>query len=70
LDDADNLPALRRARAPPADSSPAQAKTLFGSPAEDKQKCAIQNNNRGWVGERAESLDPKTQKVVLEWCPL
>jgi isopenicillin N synthase-like dioxygenase len=38
------------------------AKTLFGSPAEDKQKCAIQNNNRGWVGERAESLDPKTQK--------
>jgi isopenicillin N synthase-like dioxygenase len=39
------------------------SKTLFDSPLEEKKKCAIGQDNRGWVGERAEILDPKTQKV-------
>lgn len=30
---------------------------------EEKQKCNIQQNNRGWSGMHSEILDPKTQKV-------
>jgi hypothetical protein len=41
-----------------------QSRTLFtATPLEEKQKCAIQTNNRGWSGMHTETLDPKTQRV-------
>jgi isopenicillin N synthase-like dioxygenase len=39
------------------------SKVLFNAPFEEKQACAIQENNRGWSGMHVETLDPKTQKV-------
>lgn len=36
---------------------------LFDSPLEEKQRCTIQTNNRGWSGMHSETLDPKNQKV-------
>ncbi|KAH8908710.1 2OG-Fe(II) oxygenase superfamily protein [Coniochaeta sp. PMI_546] len=39
------------------------AKVLFQAPLEDKQRCAIQPNNRGWSGMHIETLDPKNQRV-------
>ncbi|KAB5563325.1 hypothetical protein GE09DRAFT_778633 [Coniochaeta sp. 2T2.1] len=39
------------------------AKVLFSGPVEDKQRCAIQPNNRGWSGMHIETLDPKNQRV-------
>ncbi|KAH7318465.1 hypothetical protein B0I35DRAFT_243214 [Stachybotrys elegans] len=36
---------------------------IFDSPLEEKQRCTIQTNNRGWSGMHAETLDPKNQKV-------
>lgn len=40
-----------------------QARTLFASPEEEKQKCSIQQNNMGWSASQVEILDPKNQKV-------
>ena len=40
-----------------------QAKELFQAPLEEKQRCAIQQNNRGWSGMHIETLDPKNQRV-------
>ncbi|KAI0129133.1 hypothetical protein BJ170DRAFT_682917 [Xylariales sp. AK1849] len=39
------------------------SKTLFRSPLEEKQRCTIGKNNRGWTGMHAETLDPKLQKA-------
>ncbi|CAG9954215.1 unnamed protein product [Clonostachys rosea f. rosea IK726] len=36
---------------------------IFDSPLEEKQKCTIQTNNRGWSGMHSETLDPKNQRV-------
>ncbi|CAM1508227.1 Fc.00g050750.m01.CDS01 [Cosmosporella sp. VM-42] len=41
----------------------ALSKKTFDSPPEEKQKCTIQTNNRGWSGMHSETLDPKNQKV-------
>ncbi|KAL1862550.1 hypothetical protein Daus18300_008509 [Diaporthe australafricana] len=38
-------------------------KKLFESPVEEKEKCSIQKNNRGWGGMKYETLDPKNHKV-------
>ncbi|KAK0752192.1 hypothetical protein B0T18DRAFT_404321 [Schizothecium vesticola] len=39
------------------------SKKLFAAPLEEKQSCAIQQNNRGWTAMQYETLDPKNQKV-------
>ncbi|CAJ2508177.1 Uu.00g093630.m01.CDS01 [Anthostomella pinea] len=39
------------------------SRTLFSSPLEDKQRCKIEKNNRGWSGMHTETLDPETQRV-------
>ncbi|KAM7198077.1 hypothetical protein V8F20_006322 [Naviculisporaceae sp. PSN 640] len=39
------------------------SKQLFDSPLEEKQKCSIQQNNRGWSAMQYETLDPKNQRV-------
>ncbi|KFH47614.1 hypothetical protein ACRE_015090 [Hapsidospora chrysogenum ATCC 11550] len=39
------------------------SKKIFDSPLEEKQRCTIQTNNRGWSGMHSETLDPKNQKV-------
>ncbi|KAI5924366.1 2OG-Fe(II) oxygenase superfamily protein [Camillea tinctor] len=39
------------------------SRALFSSPLEDKQRCKIEKNNRGWSGMHTETLDPKTQRV-------
>ncbi|KJZ71771.1 hypothetical protein HIM_08856 [Hirsutella minnesotensis 3608] len=44
------------------DQAFALSRKLFDAPAEEKQKCAIQNN-RGWAGMHVEALDPKNQKA-------
>ncbi|KAI0138832.1 hypothetical protein BJ166DRAFT_544075 [Pestalotiopsis sp. NC0098] len=38
-------------------------KLFLETPVEEKQKCSIQKNNRGWSGMHTETLDPKTQRV-------
>ncbi|KAM0238267.1 hypothetical protein ACHAP5_008790 [Fusarium lateritium] len=38
-------------------------KKTFECPVEEKQRCTIQTNNRGWSGMHSETLDPKNQKV-------
>ncbi|ODA79781.1 hypothetical protein RJ55_05375 [Drechmeria coniospora] len=38
------------------------SKMLFESPVEEKQKCSIQQNNRGWSSMHSETLDPKHQR--------
>ncbi|CZR65177.1 related to gibberellin 20-oxidase [Phialocephala subalpina] len=38
------------------------SKRFFSSPIEEKQPCKISENNRGWVGMHAETLDTKNQK--------
>ncbi|KAI9149317.1 hypothetical protein HJFPF1_11369 [Paramyrothecium foliicola] len=38
---------------------------IFDSPLEEKQKCTIQTNNRGWSGMHSETLDPKNQKAPI-----
>ncbi|KAL2277246.1 hypothetical protein FJTKL_00107 [Diaporthe vaccinii] len=38
-------------------------KKIFEAPLEEKEKCTIQKNNRGWGGMKYETLDPKNQKV-------
>lgn len=38
-------------------------KKIFDAPLEEKVKCTIQKNNRGWGGMKYETLDPKNQKV-------
>lgn len=40
-----------------------QSTKIFDSPLEEKQKCTIQTNNRGWSGMHSETLDPKNQRV-------
>lgn len=40
-----------------------QGKRIFDAPTEDKEKCTIQKNNRGWSGMNYETLDPKNQRV-------
>ncbi|KAH8769387.1 oxidoreductase-like protein [Hyaloscypha sp. PMI_1271] len=45
------------------DSIFALSKKFFSSPIEEKERCKIQENNRGWVGMHAETLDPKTQRM-------
>ncbi|KAI2633820.1 hypothetical protein GGS21DRAFT_518826 [Xylaria nigripes] len=52
------------------DISPAQVKqafsistTLFQSPIEDKNRCKIGKNNRGWSGMHNETLDPTRQQI-------
>ncbi|KAJ4268291.1 hypothetical protein NW762_002354 [Fusarium torreyae] len=35
----------------------------FECSLEEKQRCTIQTNNRGWSGMHSETLDPKNQKV-------
>jgi len=32
-------------------------------PFEEKETCKIQTNNRGWLGQQVETLDPKNQRV-------
>lgn len=44
-----------------------QGKRIFDAPTEDKEKCTIQKNNRGWSGMNYETLDPKNQRVRM--CP-
>ncbi|KAL1902721.1 hypothetical protein Sste5346_001164 [Sporothrix stenoceras] len=39
------------------------SRKLFKLPAEEKELCKIQTNNRGWTGMHVETLDPKTQRV-------
>ncbi|KAI0122837.1 hypothetical protein BJ170DRAFT_704134 [Xylariales sp. AK1849] len=39
------------------------SRTLFDSPLQEKQRCKIQKNNRGWAGMQTEALDPKSQPV-------
>ncbi|SPN97612.1 related to oxidoreductase [Cephalotrichum gorgonifer] len=40
------------------------SKHLFSTTdVEEKKRCSIQKNNRGWTGIRSETLDPKTQKA-------
>ncbi|KAM7204385.1 hypothetical protein V8F33_001687 [Rhypophila sp. PSN 637] len=39
------------------------SKKLFDSPLEEKQKCTIQQNNRGWSAMQYETLDPSNQRV-------
>ncbi|CAK7197675.1 hypothetical protein SEUCBS139899_000323 [Sporothrix eucalyptigena] len=39
------------------------SRKLFKLPAESKEPCKIQKNNRGWTGMHVETLDPKTQRV-------
>ncbi|KAH6655123.1 hypothetical protein BKA67DRAFT_689964 [Truncatella angustata] len=38
-------------------------KLFLETSVEEKQKCTIQKNNRGWSGMHSETLDPKTQRV-------
>ncbi|OAA64627.1 2og-Fe oxygenase family protein [Niveomyces insectorum RCEF 264] len=45
------------------DEAFAVSRKLFALPTAEKQACAIQNNNRGWLGMHVETLDPKTQRV-------
>ncbi|KAL1867560.1 hypothetical protein VTK73DRAFT_4084 [Phialemonium thermophilum] len=33
------------------------------TPLEEKQRCSIQQNNRGWTGMNYETLDPKNQRA-------
>jgi hypothetical protein len=40
-----------------------QSTKIFDSPLEEKKRCTIQTNNRGWSGMHAETLDPKNQKI-------
>lgn len=42
-----------------------QGKRIFAAPVEEKQKCTIQKNNRGWSGMNYETLDPKNQRVSI-----
>jgi hypothetical protein len=42
-----------------------QVKKTFECSLEEKQRCTIQTNNRGWSGMHSETLDPKNQKVNL-----
>ncbi|KIH94493.1 oxidoreductase, 2OG-Fe(II) oxygenase family [Sporothrix brasiliensis 5110] len=46
------------------------SRKLFQLPAEEKEPCKIQTNNRGWTGMHVETLDPKTQRVrpSYNWC--
>ncbi|KAL2864721.1 putative oxidoreductase, 2OG-Fe(II) oxygenase family [Aspergillus lucknowensis] len=39
------------------------SKAFFASPAEDKEPCRIQSNNRGWSGMHSETLDPEHQRT-------
>ncbi|OIW29930.1 2OG-Fe(II) oxygenase superfamily protein [Coniochaeta ligniaria NRRL 30616] len=39
------------------------AKVLFQAPLEEKQRCSIQHNNRGYSGMHVETLDAKNQRV-------
>ncbi|KAH6892308.1 hypothetical protein B0T10DRAFT_483565 [Thelonectria olida] len=45
------------------DGAFALSKKTFESPLEEKQRCTIQTNNRGWSGMHSETLDPKNQKI-------
>ncbi|KAF3771266.1 hypothetical protein M406DRAFT_34218 [Cryphonectria parasitica EP155] len=36
---------------------------IFSAPVEEKEKCTIQKDNRGWSGMNYETLDPKNQRV-------
>ncbi|KAF8449741.1 hypothetical protein BDZ91DRAFT_751695 [Kalaharituber pfeilii] len=38
------------------------SKKFFSSPREEKQKCAISENNRGWSSMHSETLDPQNQR--------
>ncbi|KAF8425109.1 hypothetical protein EV426DRAFT_596378 [Tirmania nivea] len=38
------------------------SKKFFSSPPEDKEKCAISTNNRGWSSMHSETLDPQNQR--------
>ncbi|PSR80764.1 hypothetical protein BD289DRAFT_455147 [Coniella lustricola] len=38
-------------------------KKIFRAPVEEKQKCIIQENNRGWSSMNYETLDPAHQRV-------
>ncbi|KKK17746.1 putative oxidoreductase, 2OG-Fe(II) oxygenase family [Aspergillus rambellii] len=40
-----------------------QSKAFFASPAQDKETCRIQSNNRGWSGMHTETLDPEHQRT-------
>lgn len=48
---------------PAHDLTFAKSKKLFATPLEEKQRCKIQQNNRGWTGMHYETLDPKNQRV-------
>ncbi|OAQ77340.1 oxidoreductase, 2OG-Fe(II) oxygenase family [Purpureocillium lilacinum] len=39
------------------------SRRIFDTPLEEKQRCSIQTNNRGWTGMHAETLDPKNQRI-------
>ncbi|PWY84963.1 Clavaminate synthase-like protein [Aspergillus heteromorphus CBS 117.55] len=39
------------------------SKTFFASPVEEKEKCRIEPNNRGWSGMHSETLDPEHQRT-------
>ncbi|KND93665.1 hypothetical protein TOPH_01601 [Tolypocladium ophioglossoides CBS 100239] len=49
--------------APAVEEAFTLSKKLFDSPLEEKRKCSIQTNNRGWSGMHTETLDPKHQRV-------
>lgn len=38
-----------------------QSKQFFSSPSEQKEKCVISTDNKGWM-MRSETLDPKNQR--------
>ncbi|CAG8157991.1 unnamed protein product [Penicillium nalgiovense] len=39
------------------------SKKFFSSPAQEKETCRIQQNNRGWSGMHTETLDPENQRT-------
>ncbi|KAL3957508.1 hypothetical protein ACCO45_008086 [Purpureocillium lilacinum] len=46
------------------------SRRIFDTPLEEKQRCSIQTNNRGWTGMHAETLDPKNQRSSVLLCHL
>ncbi|KAI9371797.1 hypothetical protein BJX61DRAFT_10583 [Aspergillus egyptiacus] len=40
-----------------------RSKEFFASPIEEKERCRIQSNNRGWSGMHSETLDPEHQRT-------
>ncbi|KAH8696206.1 putative oxidoreductase [Talaromyces proteolyticus] len=46
------------------------SKKFFALPSEEKEKCRIRTDNRGWSGMHSEILDPEHQRVCQVLAPL